>query len=70
MVEGLEATRISGTAINVDRTDTTADSWVATYTYSDGDQAIVNVTLLPTGIYLLRATGRRGSAVRKFAIKR
>lgn len=70
MVEGLEATRISDTAINVDRTDTTADSWVATYTYSDGDQATVNVTSLPTGIYLLRATGRRGSAVRKFAIKR
>lgn len=70
MVEGLEATRISGTAINVDRTDTTANSWVATYTYSDGDQATVNVTLLPTGIYLLRATGQWGSAVRKFTIKR
>lgn len=70
MVEGLEATRISGTAINVDRTDTTANSWVATYTYSDGDQAIVNVTLLPTGIYLLRATAQWGSAVRKFTIKR
>ena len=34
------------------------------------DKATINVTSLPTGIYLLRATGQWGSAVKKFAIKR